>query len=223
MVELLIYFVIATVVCVMLYMVLGKQVGEAPDTPFVDQVFGNDPNAPAPEVERGSPHFDGDAGEGLTLIASKVSGFHPNDFIDSAKAAYGMILEGYADGDMETLEMLVSAEMFAAYKAAIEDREAQSLTQTTDLARIISAKFVEASCGIETAAISVAYEADIASALMNASGDVVQGDIETLGRVSEIWTYERNIKSKSSDWALVSVVENGDDTLGSAPDFNPDA
>lgn len=223
MTELLIYFVIAVAICGVLYMVLGKQVGEAPDTPFVDQVFGADPNAPAPEPKRTSAHYDGRAGEGLSLIAERVKGFDPETFLDGAKAAYAMILEAYADGDAETLDMLLSPAMADAYKAAISDREAQSLTQTTDMARILRSDFIEAACGPEIATISIEYEADIASALMNESGDIVQGDIETLARVTEVWTYERPVKAKDNDWALISVEEAGPDTFGSAPDFKPEA
>ncbi|MEE9346845.1 MAG: Tim44/TimA family putative adaptor protein [Robiginitomaculum sp.] len=224
MLELIIFFIIAASVVTMLYMVLGKQVGEAPETPFVDEIFGttSGPNETAPQ-ERRSRHYSGDGGEGLALINAGDDSFNPDEFIDGAKAAYAMILEAYADGDLETLEALLSDEMFAAYKEAIEARAAQGLTQTTDLARLLRADFVSASSADGLGEISVEYEAEIASAMTNEQGEVVDGDLDTLSRVTEIWAYERRLRSATPDWKLISVTEAGEDTFGSAPDFTPKA
>ncbi len=222
MLEVIIYFVMAAVVCAMLYMVLGKQVGEPPETPLGFPEPGAPKEQAEPRNERRSKHYDGDAGDGLSAIANADNGFDPDMFIDNAKAAYGMILEAYADGDKETLEMLLAADMNEAYVAAIEAREVRGVTQTTDLARIISANYIDASADGKTASITVEYDAEIASAIINSEGETVEGDLDRLARVSELWTYNRNLGSKNPNWLLVSVEEAGEDTLGSAPDFKSD-
>ena len=219
MLDVLIYFIMAAVVCTMLYMVLGKQVGEPPETPLSGEngpSLVTEPDAPQ---ERSSKHFVGPGGDGLADIARADKTFDPDMFLDNAKAAYAMILEAYADSDKETLQMLLGADMNAAYVAAIDAREARGVTQTTDLARIISAQFVSASQKGKTAMIAVEYEAEIASALTNAEGEVVEGDLDRLARADEVWTYTRNLSSENPNWELISVEEAGDDTLGSAPDF----
>lgn len=223
MLEVIIYFVIAAVVVTMLYMVLGKQVGEAPDAGINDPMF-KDPRTSkdAPKALPPSKHFTGPAGDGLQEIASADASFDPEGFLDGAKSAYNIILEAYADGDLETLETLLSAPMYEAYAASIAEREEKGLTQTTDLARLLRSNFTSAGRNGKTGYISVEYEADIAAALMDASGDVVEGDIDTLSRVTEVWTYERTLGSKNPDWHLISVEEAGEDTPGSAPDFTPD-
>ena len=222
MLEIIIYFVMAAVVCTMLYMVLGKQVGEPPETPLT----GPEPDKRDIEQEmrdiRRSRHFDGDAGEGLTAIANADAGFDPDEFIDNAKAAYSMILEAYAEGDKETLEMLLAPDMYAAYVEAIDGRDAQGLSQTTDLARIISANFIAADLTGKTANITVEYQADIASALTDADGKVAQGDLDRLAKVTELWSYSRTSGSATPNWLLTGVEEAGEDTLGSAPDFKSD-
>jgi predicted lipid-binding transport protein (Tim44 family) len=113
--------------------------------------------------------------------------------------------------------------MHGAYAEAIAAREASALTQTTDLARLIRADFIAASRDDATGRISVEYEADIAAAMMDKEGAVVDGDLDTLARVTEIWAYERRLRSPEPDWKLISVTEAGEDTFGSAPDFTPKA
>lgn len=219
--EILIYAVMAAVLCVMLFKVLGKQVGEPPETPLMGPDATPAEREEAPIEARRSRHFDGDAGEGLAAIANADPTFDPDTFIDGAKTAYGMILEGYADGDKETLAMLLSPEMNEAYVAAIDDRDARRVTQTTDLARLIRADFISASQDGKTSSVTVEYEAEIAAAILNAEGDVIEGDPDRLARVTELWSYTREAGNMSANWALISVEESGEDTLGSAPDFTP--
>ena len=223
MLDVIIYFVMAAIVCTMLYMVLGKQVGEPPETPMT----GTEPQPRDIEQEmrdvRRSRHFEGDAGEGLRAIAGADDGFDPDEFIDNAKAAYAMILDAYAEGDKETLEMLLAPDMYAAYVEAIDGRDAQGLSQTTDLARIIRADYVSADLSGKTASITVEYEAEIASALTDKDGTVVQGDLDRLAKVTELWSYSRTAGGATPNWLLTGVEEAGEDTLGSAPDFKSDA
>ena len=91
MLEVVIYFVMAAVVCTMLYMVLGKQVGRPPEELMsAPEPQAGDTVQDMREVRR-SRHFEGDAGEGLKAIAQADAGFDPDGFLDSAKAAYSMI------------------------------------------------------------------------------------------------------------------------------------
>ena len=69
----------------------------------------------------------------------------------------------------------------------------------------------------KTAQISVLYEAELTSALMNAEGEVVQGDPDILSSISEIWTFERNLKSSDVNWLLSDVAPSEGDDLEADP------
>lgn len=222
--QIIIYGVIAAVICAMLYFVLGKDVGESPDKTFLNDQFGlpSADKADKPAISDDAPAFTGPAGAGLTKISMADPGFREKDFLDGAKAAYAMILEGYADGDKDMLSDLLSDDMFTAYSAAIDERAEKNLTQTTDMARLISAEIIAADRDGKTGSISVAYHAELTSALLNEKGEVVEGDLDMLAEVREVFTFNRVLGADNPNWVLVSVEEAGDDTLGSAPDFTPD-
>jgi len=219
--EIILYAVLALIVGAMLYSVLGKNVGQGPDTANPIKEVQASPNDFTPEMPE--PAFTGLGAEGLTAIRDADPQFTSAGFLDGAKMAYGMILEAYADGDKDALSDLLSADVKESYYAAIDERAAKNLTQTTDLARLISAEIVEASRSGKTGMIKVSYLAELATALVDKNGEVVSGDLEVLSRVREIWTYERTLKSKNPNWVLASVEPH--DTLegdSSAPDHSPD-
>jgi len=222
MTEVMIYAAIAFAVCAMLYAVLGKQVGESPDKKFLDDAFGEGSGKDQSEAEQVQaqtlPIFGGPAGAGLTEIAKGDGGFNESQFLDGAKAAYSMILEYYADGDLESLRPLVSLDVYDAYAAGISDREAQGYSQTTDMARLKSAEIISADRDGNLGRIDVRYVAELSSALMDKDGNIVEGNLDFISEVDEVWSYEREMGQNEPGWKLAGVEERGEDTIGSAPD-----
>lgn len=222
--EIIIYAVLALIVGAMLFSVLGKNVGEDTESgPKQKPILENFGLEEPPQPRATAPEFEGPAAEGLKAIHAADASFTVDGFIDGAKAAYGMILEAYADGEKDTLKGLLNTEVTQAYYDAIDERVEKELTQTTDLARLISAEIVTASRTGKTGRIGVVYLAELATALVDKSGEVVSGDLDVLSRVKEVWSYERKLGSKNPNWVLCSVEPH--DTLKGdtdGPDHSPD-
>ena len=215
MYEVLLYAAIATIICVMLYSVLGKSVGQGPDNPIdakkeLENFGVSNPGVVQPVVPTGPK-------TGLQKIAEIDASFSPSFFIDGAKAAYSMILEAYAAGDKDQLESLLTPDVYKVYSGAIDARNADNLKQVTDLGRLRSCAIKDSSLEGNLARISVLYKAELTSALMNSDGDVVQGDPDILSSVSEIWTFERHLKSNDQNWRLSEVEPSEGDSLEADP------
>lgn len=219
MFEVVLYAAIATIICVAFYSVLGKSVGRGPEDGVnpEDMFKGRDGSGePAPSSAI-SPENETEDALGLGAIARADANFSPARFIDGAKTAYSMILEAFASGDRETLNDLLTEEVFAIYDAAITDRESQSLTQITDLGRLRTCQIQSARVDDSIAYIRVLYEAEIASALRDADGELVEGDPDMLASVSEYWTYERPVGSDDPAWRLSEVEPSEGDELSADP------
>lgn len=215
MYEVILYAAIATIVCVMLYTVLGKSVGQGPESGFdaekaIKDFGNNDSKVVQLDKPSGMPTR-------LEAIAAVDSNFSPAYFMDGAKAAYSMILEAFAAGDKEQLESLLTADVYKVYLDAIEAREADELTQVTDLGRLRKAMIKEAALDGKIARIEVLYEAELTSALMDKEGNVIQGDPDVLSSVSEVWTFERDVKSSDVNWRLSDVAPSEGDELEADP------
>jgi len=212
MYEVILYAAIATIVCVMLYTVLGKSVGQGPES-GIDITKGLSKSGAAIVL----PVDENTSKTGLDAIAQADPDFSPAYFIDGAKAAYSMILEAFAAGDRDQLETLLSDDVYKVYAEAIDTREADNLTQVTDLGRLRRAAIKDSHLEGKLARISVLYEAELTSALLNAEGEVIQGDPDILSSVSEVWTFERNLKSSDINWRLSDVAPSEGDELEADP------
>ncbi|WP_051279947.1 Tim44/TimA family putative adaptor protein [Hellea balneolensis] len=215
MYEVILYAAIATIVCVMLYSVLGKSVGQGPESGFdAEKAIKDSESANNKVVQLNSSNTPP---TGLEAIAAADSNFSPAYFMDGAKAAYSMILEAFAAGDREQLESLLTSDVYKVYAEAIDAREADNLTQVTDLGRLRKAMIKEAELDGKMARIEVLYESELTSALMDKDGNVVQGDPDILSSISEVWTFERNVKSSDINWRLSDVSPSEGDALEADP------
>ena len=222
MTEVVLFAAAAFVVCVAFYSVLGKSVGRGPDDELTpDEIFGASDSAEARNAARqaqaDAAAVAADDGTGLSAIAQADASFSPARFIDGAKTAYSMILEAFASGDRDTLRGLLTPETFAVYDAAISEREAQDLTQVTDLGRLRTAQIVSGRVEGGEAVIRVLYEAEIASALRDASGELVEGDPDMLASIAEHWTFVRPVGSDDPTWRLAEVEPSEGDALPADP------
>ena len=194
---------------------MGKSVGKGPesglDAEKAIRDFTTQSNTVVQPVQSSGPPT------GLEAIAQVDANFSPAHFMDGAKAAYSMILEAFAAGDKEQLESLLTPDVYKTYLGAIEAREADELTQVTDLGRLRKAMIKEAELDGKTARIEVLYDSQLTSALMDKEGNVVQGDPDVLSNISEIWTFERNVKSSDMNWRLSDVAPSEGDELEADP------
>ena len=220
MFEVVLYAAIAALICVAFYSVLGKSVGRGPeDAVNPEDLLGNSRESarPGPDAMALAAEADPEDEIGLGAIARAEPNFSPARFTDGAKTAYSMILEAFASGDRDTLRDLLTSDVYDVYDAAITEREAQDLTQVTDLGRLRSTQIKSARIEDGIAYIRVLYEADIASALRDVDGNLVDGDPDTLASISEFWTYERPIGSSDPAWRLSDVEPSEGDELKADP------
>lgn len=204
MYEVILYAAIATVICAMLFSVLGKNVGKGPEDAFDPTKFMAKPEEEKPAV------IDPLEESGDFPAIAAIRGFDPSfsltRFLDQAQGAYAIILESFAEADRTLLGELLTDKVYKVYDQAITDREVKNLTQVTDLARLIHSEVVDVSCNGAKARISVKFDAELTSALKDAEGNIVQGDPDLLSLSSEVWAFERDMKGKSPNWLLGDVA-----------------
>lgn len=215
MYDIILYAAIATIVCAMLYSVLGKPVGKGPEGAVDPLKFMEKPSDDKPAVI--DPLEESGDFPDITKIRALDASFSLTTFLDQAQGAYSIILEAFADGDRELLQELLTPSVYEVYEAAIANREVNNLTQITDLARLFGAEITAVECKGSQARISVKFEAELASALKDAEDNIVQGDPDLLSRTEEVWSFERGLKSKNPNWLLGDVEPSTGDDLEADP------
>lgn len=148
-----------------------------------------------------------DANKGLRAIKDADPSFEPKTFVDGAKMAYEMIVMAYADGDRRTLKNLLSKEVYDGFVSAISDRETRSEKIQSSFVGIDKIDIVSAELKGSEAHITLRVVSELISATRDSSGQVIDGDPETVAEVKDVWTFARDTKARDPNWKLVATEE----------------
>lgn len=141
----------------------------------------------------------------LSAIARLDRSFDAEAFLGGARAAYEMIVTAFAEGDRDALRPLLSAEVFGSFEAAIAAREKNGLHVEQSFIGIDKAKLSTATLDGSRARLTVNFRSQLTSCTKNADGVVVEGDPVTIREVNDVWTFERDVKSRDPNWKLVAT------------------
>lgn len=178
---LLIAAMVAGVICFRLYTVLGRRTGHEP-TP---QTLPPQPAAlpqPAPQTAPPSNR--------LQEIQLADRSFDAPKFLAGAREAYARIVTAFAKGERDDLRLLLSPDVFAAFDAGITARTEPAAA----FVKLHDARIAGSALHGRQAEVTVAFMAEFAT-----------------GKVTDVWTFERNLDSSDPNWLLVA-------TSGDAPE-----
>ncbi len=190
MIEIIILAAVAIFLFSRLFSVIGKEKGAPP--PAYGRSQEEEPQRrPVHVVPEPGDDFDDENASGLEKIARADPGFTQREFVKGAKAAYEMIVQAFADGDRKTLKNLLTPDVYDDYDAAIKARE-ESGAEPLELMRIRESEIESGELNGSVAEVSVVFAAELT-------------DGERVSKTRELWTFERDIKSRDPNWRLSDV------------------
>jgi predicted lipid-binding transport protein (Tim44 family) len=221
------FIVLAAVVLFQLRNVLGRRTGNErpPFDPYTrpEKVEGAAPQGnvvtlprrdvapaeivstdPYEEIDRYVPLADPVNAE-LRAVKDADQAFQPKEFLEGAKLAYEMIVTAFAAGDRKTLRNLLSSEVYSGFETAISERESKGEVMKSSFVGIDDAKIVGAAVKEREVVVTLRIVSQLISAVQSASGEVVDGDLEAIVEVKDVWTFARDTRSKDPNWKLVAT------------------
>ncbi len=160
---------------------------------------------PLPPVWAGFAEPGSALAAALEQVATGDPAFTPRSFVDGAKQAYEMIVEGFARGDKAALKSLLSKEVFDGFSEAIDTREASGQRIDQRFVGISAAKLRAAGLTGNRASLTVEFVSELISATLAKTGEVVEGDLKLIREVTDVWTFERDVSSRDPNWKLVAT------------------
>lgn len=148
-----------------------------------------------------------DAGlkRGLTDIRLADPHFDLDAFLQGARAAFGMIIEAFANGDRATLRPLLADPVYNSFAGAIDAREAAGERLTTEIVSMRSAELAEAGMDGPLAKLTVRFVTEQINATRDAEGTVVDGDASQIAELVDLWTFARDTRTDDPNWQLVET------------------
>jgi predicted lipid-binding transport protein (Tim44 family) len=197
LVEFIILGALAGVVLFQLYAVLGRKVGRGPESGALSPLspVATDGRLPAPALgEAAAPQG------GLAALRAKDSSFEPSQFLQGARQAYQTIVKAFTEGDRVTLKPLLAPSVMDGFEAAMREREEAGRTETVEFLQPPRADLENVSLANDLARAAVRFLAELRNRTKDSSGEAVDDR-----RTAEVWTFERDIKSRNPNWILIHV------------------
>lgn len=146
-------------------------------------------------------------GAGLAAIAQADRSFDPDAFADGARQAFRSIVAAYADGDRETLKMLLGKKVYDSFDASIAERETQGEVLTSTILSLDAADVIEAEMAGKEARVTVRFRSTQSHKLVDREGKVLDDDGSAADDddIIDIWTFARDTRSSDPNWLLVET------------------
>lgn len=219
-VDIVIWAMVAGFIFLRLRSVLGRRTGNErpPQTGgrFGRQSAAADGQSPGdaesagsgPADEAGLASFKGLAPQirqSLEAIWRRDKAFDLETFMDGAKKAYEVILEGFWAGTRDDIRPYISDDIFDQFSSVIESREKEGLTVENKLVETTGLSVDDARLEGDVAEITLRFVSDIIAITRNRDGDLVEGNMSDAVKVTDIWTFARSTLSQDPNWTLIAT------------------
>ena len=131
--------------------------------------------------------------------------FQVDDFLSGSKTFFKMVLESFANGNVDNIEPYLKKSVLKSFKIAINERIKEKETEIIELNSIKKNEIRSVSLTKISIKISVFFETLQVRALMNKDGKVIDGDKDNEILVKDEWVFERKINSDNPNWVLVET------------------
>jgi predicted lipid-binding transport protein (Tim44 family) len=212
-VEIVLLAMIALFVGLRLYAVLGTRTGHEQQPVIRPEPAAEKPRAQvaadvvANAAEPTGFAYEQGAASGIRAIIAADPNFDVARFIEGAQAAYRMVLEAFWKGDRAELAFLAGDKVRKAFEKAIDEREAAGHVLDNRLVAIERAAIEDARLNGKFAEIEVRFDAFVAAITRDKDGILVGGSMSDAVPANDIWTFQRDLKSRDPNWRLVETEE----------------
>jgi predicted lipid-binding transport protein (Tim44 family) len=132
--------------------------------------------------------------------------FRPRDFQEKARKAYGMIVKAFSEGNRNTLQFLLSPDLYKVFEAQLDEREKNRETYFVQLHSVKTIIIEDAELNGSVARITADFVAEQAITHKDADGRIIEERDGTRDTTKDRWVFERDLKGASPSWLLVQVL-----------------
>jgi predicted lipid-binding transport protein (Tim44 family) len=214
--DIVIYAIIAALILARLWTLFGRRNDDEPQrpNPFITPASRSqeDENvAPDPTKQRMSQLLKlfqtapASLAGGLEQIKMLDPSFDEKQFLQGARAAFTIIVEDFAKGELGRITRLLGPDVLPHFKEAIEARRQAGQTMENKIARIRDVETTAARVEDACAFITVRFVSEQENVLRDAHGTVIGGSEGKLEEITDHWIFSRDTKSTDPNWILAET------------------
>jgi predicted lipid-binding transport protein (Tim44 family) len=208
--DIIIFAILAGYLVFQLRRVLGRKTGtEKQQENKVDRNPGSPPdndNIVSLLPDAGIDNSDKmDPLSGMTMLRQMDPSFNEQEFITGSKSAFSWIVSAFASGNGDDLKPLLSASLFNSFNDAIEKRSNAGEKLETNIVSIKSSQIDNVTLDGNNVSIAVEFISDQIKVLRGSDETIIDGDPDIIESLTDLWTFNRNIKSSNPNWILIKT------------------
>ena len=141
----------------------------------------------------------------LNQLSKFDNSFTQETFINGAKSVYEMIIMAYAGGDLKDVKQFLSKDVYSGFSSAVKTRVKSGQKLFNEIVGFDSVEIKSASITEETVELIVSFETKIISYAIDSKEQTIEGNQDSPQSITDIWVFERSIKSRDPNWLLIST------------------
>lgn len=167
------------------------------------------------EVIEGGPDRDivdyvedgSDSAEALAEMKRTEPGFSVSEFVQGARGAYEMIVMGFEKGDLDELKPFLADDVYETFVDVVAAREDQGLSVEAEFVGVREVTLQEARFddAADLAEITMRFVGELTSVVRDSTGEIVEGNPNTVKRQKDTWTFARTMGRDDPNWILIAT------------------
>ena len=148
-----------------------------------------------------------DAAEALARMKRAEPSFTVSEFLQGARGAYEMILMAFERGQLDQIKPFLSEDIYETFEEVVEERERKGLTIESSFVGLRELEIEDAEFDEDDreGEVTVRFVGEITSAVIDASGQIVEGSRNEIKRQKDVWTFARKMGTGDPNWQLVAT------------------
>lgn len=131
--------------------------------------------------------------------------FDEAEFLAGARAAYEMIVEAFAAGDLRSIRPYLSEAVYESFKEAVAAREKEGLQTDLKFVGIDHASIVNSEVDDEWLLAVTDFKSNQVRVTRDKDQEIVDGDPNRIDLVKDRWTFSRRRDDPDPNWILVAT------------------
>ena len=150
-------------------------------------------------------------GHGMDVLRRADPSFSETQFLDGAKAAFGMILSAYAEGDLAQLKRLLSYDLLQSFTQSIHQRVSDREALAIKIEDISHVSILNVQVSENIASITVDFHSVQTRTITDEGGNVIEDEGTGKLDLVDIWTFERDLTLADPNWKLAETESPEDE------------
>ena len=207
-IDILIFAVIAVLLVLRLRSVLGQKTGYEDHSRGKETAerFEQKPIPIRPDVQDAA-----NDGHGMDALRRAEPSFSEAQFLDGARAAFGIILSAYAEGDIAQLKRLLSYDLLQSFTQSIQQRTSDGEALSITIEDISHVSILNAQVFDNIASVTVDFHSTQTRMITDEGGNVIEDEGTGKLELVDIWTFERDLTLSDPNWKLAETESPADE------------